>query len=331
MSEEDTDETSNLSPKLLHAMGLISALCDDRITPEQFRELESLVCNDPKVGALYVSIIHLDASLHRFAGYFALPMPEQPDIDILSGEAVRESGQAFGMDETMVLPAITDFEPDDSDELSIPYQPPSLLPEKSGDNRLRYLRGGFAALLALGVGIWGYLLISHKNETSPVPPGVIARSAPPVAPMPTTANTNAVVLPPPVAVATVELTATPVWGSADLPPHDGNFIAGQSLSLQSGDVQLSLHRGGRLVVEGPAELEFVSESKIALHRGKIVATVPGGGLVVACPEGVVTDLGTEFGLAVDLSGGTEVAVFQGRVSASLNSTATTQSTKELLL
>jgi len=332
MSEENTEETSDLSPKLQNAMQLTSALCDDRITPEQFRELESLVCNDPEVARFYVSMIHLDASLHRFASYFSQPMSREDDIDILSGERVRDGGRAFGMDESMVLPAITEPEFADSNELAAPYQVQSQLSEKlrprTDGSRSLYLKGGFAALLAVGVGLWGYVLLSHKVKSPAVN---VVGIAPAVTPTVPAATTEDAILPPPVPIATVELAANPVWGTTDLPPHDANFVAGQSLSLKSGDVQLLFHRGGRLVVEGPAELEFVSDAKISLHRGKIVATIPGGGLVVVCPMGLVTDLGTEFGLAVDSNGGTEVAVFQGRVSASLSSTATTQGTKELLL
>jgi hypothetical protein len=302
-------------------MGLFSALCDDRITPEQFRELESLVCNDPEVARLYVSIIHLNSALYRFAFYFTQPMSEKPDICAMSGEIVRDNGQVCGMDETMVLPALPPHESEASDVFEEVYQPRSVSSDRrhsqTDDKRLPYLKGGFAALLVLGVGLLGVFVLSPKAKTP------TAKNVPVAA--------VATAEPPPTPVATLDLAASPVWEAADMPQNNGNFIVGQSLSLKSGDVRLSLHHGGRLVVEGPTELKFISDTKISLHLGKIVATIPGGGLVVSCPNGSVTDLGTQFGLAVDSNGRTEVAVFQGRVSASLTSTTATQSTKALLL
>jgi hypothetical protein len=84
MTEEPTDNPSNLTPKMRHAIGLISALCDERITPEQFAELESLVCNDHEIGRMYVNMMHLNAALDRFAFYFAEPLPGLPNLNDLS-------------------------------------------------------------------------------------------------------------------------------------------------------------------------------------------------------------------------------------------------------
>jgi hypothetical protein len=148
---------------------------------------------------------------------------------------------------------------------------------------------------------------------------------------PPTISVAPVSAPPPVLVATLNYTQQPVWSATSKPPQNGKFFAGESIGLESGDLQLSFETGGRLVLEGPAEVEFVSGHEIALRRGKIAATIPGGGMVVDCPDGSVTDLGTQFGIEVNPHGATEVAVFEGRVSASLNSTATTQPGKPMLL
>ena len=80
------------------------------------------------------------------------------------------------------------------------------------------------------------------------------------------------------------------------------------------------------MVEGPASIQFLSNYELAMSQGKIVALVPGGGLVVRCPTGTVKDLGTEFGVDIHSGGGAEVAVFQGSVAASLASTQSTGAT-----
>jgi hypothetical protein len=319
MSEPRPEETSPVSPKLRHAMGLISALCDDRITPEQFAELETLLRDDVEVGRFYVSVMHLHAALRHFAFYLAQPLLDEAAVGDLSGDH-RDGAPSLGMDETMMLPAMPEPAISDAGREGEIYQPRSVLSEgsetKKRDPLPPYLKGGIAAILLLGVGIVAYVLFGSRGKNPslnniPKRPTVVA------------------VAPPPISIATVERSAKAIWDSGNA-PADGIFAAGQVLSLGSGDVQLSLHRGGQMVVEGPAEIEFESDSVISLHRGKLVATVPGGGLVIACPSGSVTDLGTEFAVAVDRHGQTEVAVFKGRVSAALASDATTQGTQLLL-
>jgi hypothetical protein len=131
-------------------------------------------------------------------------------------------------------------------------------------------------------------------------------------------------------VATIELESKPDWLS--VPAHDGGFAVDDALKLAHGAVQLKFANGGRLVVEGPAELHFVSDAELQLNAGRIVANYPGGGLTVRCPTGLVKDLGTEFGVAVNPQDGhSDVEVFQGTVSAALSSDAATQPSQPVLL
>jgi hypothetical protein len=227
------------------------------------------------------------------------------------------------MNETMVLPAIVNPLNDQNyadleDELfpPAPYAPPS----KPKPRRNWLFLSGIAAALVCAVGFTAYVMVALKQ---PNPAISVARTSLPEA------TTLPVKLPPPV--ATLEVASSPVWATDYTPPADGNFEAGRSLSLVTGAVQFRLQGGGRLVVEGPANLEFVSATRLVLHRGKLVALVPGGGLVVVCPTGAVTDLGTEFGVEVHVGGGTEVAVFQGSVAATISNTSSTQNSEPTLL
>ena len=308
----------NPSPRLLRAMELISNLCDDRIDTAQVQELQSLILDDLEIRDLYLRMMHLDAEFHHFAPALG---SGDPDLNFL--DELRSQDPAHEMNESMVLPAMQDLGPDYDDEViekSLPLPPPTDdTAEISRRRMLRYLRGGAAALLVLGVGVVAHILLSHPDKSVAPSPDKVA-IAPPV-PM----------APPPIPIATLDVTHMAVWDSNGMPPQNGNFSAGQTLSLKSGDAQLLFHRGGRMVIEGPAQIDFVSDTRLNLRSGKIVATVPGGGLVVDCPNGAVTDLGTEFGVAVDPLGTTEVAVFKGHVATTLSSTDTTQPATPMLL
>ncbi len=77
-----------------------------------------------------------------------------------------------------------------------------------------------------------------------------------------------------------------------------------------------------VTIEGPAEFEIVSEDRIKLQYGRIYSIVPQEalGFSVATPNAMVIDLGTEFGIQVDLEGNTELHVSQGmtRLMAGIN-------------
>ncbi|MEN1678798.1 MAG: FecR family protein [Planctomycetota bacterium] len=98
--------------------------------------------------------------------------------------------------------------------------------------------------------------------------------------------------------------------SEDLVPFDAPLPVG------NGHVELLYDHGTRLTLIGPAE--FVPEPHGGvLRRGRLLASVTeaGHGFTVKTPNGKVVDLGTEFGVAVDDFGLSEVGVFQGKVEA----------------
>src|SRR5580704_1881770 len=177
MSEPNPEETSPFSQKLRHAMGLISALCDDRITPEQFVELETLLRDDPEVVRFYVSVMHLHAALRHFAFYLAQPLVEESALGDLSGDS-RDGAQPPGMDETMMLPAMREPAISDVDEEGEVYPPRSALSQgvepKKSDHLPSYLKGGIAAILLVGLTIAGYVLFSSRGK-NPVPSNIPQR------------------------------------------------------------------------------------------------------------------------------------------------------------
>jgi hypothetical protein len=72
--------------------------------------------------------------------------------------------------------------------------------------------------------------------------------------------------------------------------------------------------GARVVIEGPADFQFISASEVSCSGGRLTAEVPpqARGFRIGTPQMNVTDLGTSFGLDVK-EGRTELHVFKGSV------------------
>lgn len=88
------------------------------------------------------------------------------------------------------------------------------------------------------------------------------------------------------------------------------------LSLAVGETrEITFLKGARVALQGPLEIELVSDERMKLVQGKIGVEVPEGaeGFTVETPEGEVIDYGTRFGLAVDEDGDMRAEVFQGRI------------------
>lgn len=86
------------------------------------------------------------------------------------------------------------------------------------------------------------------------------------------------------------------------------------IKLASGVAQIDFNRGARVVLEGPAEFQLVSDNDAVLRRGKLRAFVPQSahGFTIRCERFTVVDHGTEFGVIADAN--PEVHVFTGKVA-----------------
>ncbi len=107
---------------------------------------------------------------------------------------------------------------------------------------------------------------------------------------------------------------------ADLQGVTANWRVGQtipqgSMEWDAGYLQLEFYCGATVVVEGPAEIEILDESRVVCRLGRLRAhvPVPARGFAVLAPSFELVDLGTEFGLSVTSSGESEVHVFDGKV------------------
>jgi hypothetical protein len=90
---------------------------------------------------------------------------------------------------------------------------------------------------------------------------------------------------------------------------------GQSLKFQRGLVNLFLANGAELLIEGPADVDFVSLEKVFARQGKLAARVSPSaiGFSIETPHANVIDRGTSFGMSVNENCRTDVVVYEGMV------------------
>lgn len=95
----------------------------------------------------------------------------------------------------------------------------------------------------------------------------------------------------------------------------GQTIPPGPMTWDVGLLQLEFYGGATVVVQGPAEIEVLDESRMICRVGRLRAHVsePARGFAVLSPAFELVDLGTEFGLNVSNDGVAEVHVFDGKV------------------
>lgn len=116
------------------------------------------------------------------------------------------------------------------------------------------------------------------------------------------------------AVAMLNRVVDAEWLPGNEAPRSGAPLGPGWLRLDSGLVQVVFYSGARIAIQGPAELEIVSENEASCRRGRLTAEVPpqARGFRIGTPQLSVEDLGTSFGLVV-ADRRTEVHVFTGAV------------------
>jgi anti-sigma factor RsiW len=116
-------------------------------------------------------------------------------------------------------------------------------------------------------------------------------------------------------VATVEQSKQVDAGATRQPGAGEQLFSGQTISIESGLLQVHVLAGADLIIKGPASLEFISPLRAVLHRGTLTARVTdtAHGFRIDTPTANVIDLKTEFGVSAAEGGDTNVVVFAGEV------------------
>lgn len=99
--------------------------------------------------------------------------------------------------------------------------------------------------------------------------------------------------------ATLSGSTSAIWENSEL-ADDGIFETGKSTSLVSGYAEIAFRSGVNVIIEGPSRFEIKSADTIFVAHGRASVKVPDGmsGFHLDTPGGRITDLGTEFGVAV---------------------------------
>ncbi len=115
--------------------------------------------------------------------------------------------------------------------------------------------------------------------------------------------------------AVVAQQTSAVWAGAVY--RTGDTVRRGELTLAEGWAELTLDCGVRLILEAPVTIDLTDPRRVILKSGSLVANVPqqAVGFTVITPSSEVVDLGTEFGVAVDERGGSELCVLEGEVKA----------------
>jgi Concanavalin A-like lectin/glucanases superfamily/FecR protein len=114
-------------------------------------------------------------------------------------------------------------------------------------------------------------------------------------------------------IAILKEEANAVW--LDSTHAAGGSLVPGKLKLSSGMAAIEFTSGARVLIEGPAVLDLVSNMEAKLQSGSLLADVPppAQGFTIATPEATIIDRGTSFGVSVRESTGTLVKVLSGKV------------------
>ncbi len=317
-----TDFNSSLpDDRLPELHALAAASLSGEPSDEEIARLEQLVCEDPKLCKLYVRYMYISWNLKTWAKY---PLPDDAE----------KQPQPLSQDAGVVpLERLTGSVP-------IGLQNPS---------RLGFLGSAYHGTAAffsqelplawlittviMGVailGAWAYK-ITHYQHIAEAP----SQSAPSEA------------MPEMVFVGRITGMVDVKWSDDPryLPPPDFAHVPlDRKYILDSGLLEITYDSGAKVILEGPCTYEVESTAGGYLALGKLTAKVeavegkgsrskvqgsrskaepssfilhPSSLISVRTPTAVVTDLGTEFGVEVDHSGGTQSHVFRGKVKVAV--------------
>ncbi len=102
-----------------------------------------------------------------------------------------------------------------------------------------------------------------------------------------------------------------------------HFFPDDILTIKQGIVKLFINNGVELVIEGPATVTFKSEKELHLEKGNLYANVSKSaiGFTVNTPFSRIVDMGTEFGVGVNVARSIRTEVYKGLVELSTNASS----------
>lgn len=301
--------------KVRRLIDLVAMIDLDQATAEGVSELEALINSSEALRVLYLEIIQI-ASLAEDA------------VDCLDCDVERGGGELSQLDREVMAElfeeALQNRRLSDIREQA----QASLLAEQARDRALdakRMNHGAmdhgprvfviskplFYGLIAASLLIVAGVLFSTSRTPQDSPQPEVVEQAPEPTP-----DREVVQVPPPPVFAQVVGRLSDRW--ADPANRDRTALSLGEYQLLDGFVQLRLHDGAQVLVQGPAQFQLHGGNMMSLVTGQLVAEVPASavGFTVDTRTARIVDIGTEFGVSVGQDGpGTHLQVYRGEVRA----------------
>ncbi len=317
--------TVKLPPADSELARLVESMCDGAITPAEGRRLESLLAGDREAQLFYVAYLDLHAQVQWMTrgnrNDECGMMNDEFPAGTIPGDVHPSSFIPHPSDapEPLIPPIIIHASPFSP--------PPSLVGSWLFSYGVATLLMGVAVLISW---VWkvshDYSLDIAKNSRELTAPGDSLSGA--VSPR----------LDEPQYVGRISGTAGCRWADPRTAPGNETIPLGRKYELASGLLEISYQSGAKVILQGPCTYEVESAAAGYLSLGKLTAKIekseirnpksegsdpssfiphPSSLFVVRTPTVVITDLGTEFGVEVDQSGGSRTHVFRGKVELRL--------------
>lgn len=254
-------------------------LCNETIRPEELAWLESLLCSDPGVQALYIDYMAMHASLHA------------------ESASLPQAGSELCVENAACLESATSQHPRSA--------------KRIGAGKISSLFSSFRAnSFMLAASLTGIALLSSLLTY-----GLVPRSS---SRGPIAARSNSSETSKRPAVATITGTHNCLWGgTTESLGYGSELVVGQQLELRRGLAELTFENGATVLLESPASFVVSADHEVNLREGRLAVVVPQGSrsFRIHTRSLDVFDVGTEFGLLAKQSGATEVHVFNGLIKA----------------
>ncbi|MCM8534392.1 MAG: DNRLRE domain-containing protein [Lentisphaeraceae bacterium] len=125
----------------------------------------------------------------------------------------------------------------------------------------------------------------------------------------------------PEAIAVLTKTEDCVWKDSSLPTNSGSPLTAGNLNLVQGLATVKFNSGAELIIEAPAEVEFIDSMNCLVKHGTVMADVPESahGFTIDTPKAKAIDHGTKFVVSYNKkSEKSLVEVLEGEVEVKAN-------------
>lgn len=265
---------------------LLNALREDIITDADFERLDSWITENDRVCRLYVDYVKIWAELQ---GFQAAAMPDNSSASEdtwLTNEKNFAESQFWGILAAHEKAA-------EAIELAKEEPQPELIQQVVYTSREKTKISKSLIFTFVSVAAVLLILIMYVN-----------------------------LFPVSTSIASLTESAHAQWADTDCPIEIGTRLNQDEMRfLKQGVVKILFDSGAEVVLEAPSVIKLQDSDSMAIYSGRLYASVPrqATGFVVNTPSARIIDLGTEFGVDVDVSDTVRAEVYKGRVALQVGS------------